>query len=164
MADARDLLTHADIIAELEKLRDNIIQAIESNGLRASGRTQRSMSIKQEGNKIGLYSDRPFFPALETGSSNWTGKTGVRCSFIEFKGIIKQWAMDKGLPFKNDDKVIAAVAMSIIKHGTKTYQQGGRSDIYSPYIIEAFMNISDKLHTLFGGFATETLLRFTKPT
>lgn len=163
MADARDILFHADVVASLEKLREDISNSIDTHGMRASGRTQASMFIKQEGNTIGLYSDRPFFQSLETGSSRWTGKTGISCSFKEFKEIIRQWASDKGLSVAKDDKAISAIAMSIIKHGTKTYRQGGRSDIYSPYIVECLMDIGDKIQALFGEIVTESLLRFTQP-
>ena len=91
-----DYLIRQTVTARLEQLRDEIRTAIASKGLRASGRTQESLHVYQEGNEVGL-AGRPFFSALEFGSSAWSGKTGIRCSYEEFKGIIYQWASDKGL-------------------------------------------------------------------
>lgn len=147
----------------LLKLRDDISASIQSHGLRASGKTQRSMVVQQSGDTIGLYTTRPFFQSLETGSRGWTGYTGVHCTFKEFKEIIRQWARDKGLNFANDDKTLGAITYTIIHHGTKTYRQGGRNDIYSQLLVECFFDLSDIMQRKFGDIVTESMLRFTQP-
>ena len=55
------------------QLRDEIRQAISAKGLRASGRTQDSLKVVVSGNRVTLLG-RAFFPALQYGSSRWTGQ------------------------------------------------------------------------------------------
>lgn len=127
------------------QLRDEIREAIASKGLRASGRTQDSLRVYVDGNKVVL-EGRAFFPALQYGSSNWTGKTGISCTYQDFKQIIYQWATDKGLNFgqaKEFDRAVAAIAMSIIRNGTKLYRTGQRLDVYDTLINEALLDIGE---------------------
>lgn len=127
------------------QLRDEIREAIASKGLRASGRTQDSLRVYVDGNKVVL-EGRAFFAALQNGSSAWSGKTGIRCTFSEFKEIIRQWATDKGLNFgqaKEFDRAVGAIAMSIIRNGTKLYRTGQRLDVYDTLINEALLDIGE---------------------
>ena len=121
------------------RLRDDISRAIAAGGLRASGRTQQSLQVVVDGDEVSIVG-RPFFPALQWGSSNWTGRTGVRCTFDEFRGIIRQWAADKGLNFgqhKEQERTVSAIAMSIIRRGTKVYRTKQYLDVYDTLIDEA---------------------------
>lgn len=128
------------------QLRDEIRAAIASKGLRASGRTQDSLRVYVDGNTVVL-EGRAFFSALQYGSSPWTGRTGIRCTFDEFKRIIYQWATDKGLNLgqaKEFDKAVGAITMSIIKRGSKLHRTGQRLDVYDTLINEALLDIGEK--------------------
>lgn len=127
------------------QLRDEIREGIAAKGLRASGRTQESLHVYQEGNEVGL-AGRPFFSALEFGSSAWSGKTGIRCSYEEFKGIIYQWATDKGLNLgqaSDFDKAVANIAWTIMTKGTKLHRNNGYIDVYDTLINEALLDMKD---------------------
>ena len=129
------------------QLRDEIRESIESHGLRASGRTQDSLRVYVDGNKV-ILEGRAFFAALQNGSSNWTGKTGVKCTVGEFREIIRQWAQDKGLNFgqaREHEKTIDAITMSIIRNGSKLYRTGQRLDVYDTLITEALLDIGEQL-------------------
>lgn len=129
------------------QLRDEIREAIASKGLRASGRTQDSLRVYVDGNKVVL-EGRAFFPALQYGSSAWTGKTGISCSYQEFKRIIYQWATDKGLNLgqaREFDKAVGSIAWSIMNNGTKLHRQGGRLDVYDTLINEALLDIGEQI-------------------
>lgn len=128
------------------QLRDEIREAIAAKGLRASGRTQDSLRVYVDGNTVVL-EGRAFFSALQYGSSPWTGRTGIRCTFDEFRQIIYQWATDKGLNLgqaREFDRAIGAITMSIIKRGSKLHRTGQRLDVYDTLINEALLDIGDK--------------------
>lgn len=128
------------------QLRDEIREAIAAKGLRASGRTQDSLRVYVDGNTVAL-EGRAFFSALQYGSSPWTGRTGIRCTFQEFKQIIYQWATDKGLNLgqaREFDKAVGAITMSIIKRGSKLHRTGQRLDVYDTLINEALLDIGEK--------------------
>ena len=128
------------------QLRDEIREAIAAKGLRASGRTQDSLRVYVDGNTVVL-EGRAFFSALQYGSSRWTGRTGIRCTFDEFRQNIYQWATDKGLNLgqaKEFDRAIGAITMSIIKRGSKLHRTGQRLDVYDTLINEALLDIGEK--------------------
>lgn len=127
------------------QLRDEIREAIANKGLRASGRTQDSLRVYTDKNTI-ILEGRAFFSALQYGSSAWTGKTGISCSFQQFRQIIYDWATDKGLNFgqaKEFDKAVGAIAMRIIKSGTRLHRSGQRLDVYDTLINEAILDMSE---------------------
>lgn len=126
------------VAVRLDKLRKDIAESISSNGLMASGKTAASMYVVVTETEVSLYG-RAFFAALETGSSRWTGATGVSCSFVEFQDIIRNWASAKGLNFgqsRDWDKAVAAIAMKIIKQGTLQHSRT-RLDVYTSLVEEA---------------------------
>lgn len=128
------------------QLRDEIREAIAAKGLRASGRTQDSLRVYVDGNKVVL-EGRAFFSSLQYGSSRWTGRTGVRCTFQEFKQIIYQWATDKGLNLGQAaqfDKAVGAITATIIRSGSKLHREGRRLDVYDTLINEALLDIGEK--------------------
>lgn len=140
-----DHLIRQTVMSRLAQLRDEIRSSIASKGLTASGRTQASLHVYESGDEVGL-AGRPFFSALQYGSSAWTGKTGIGCSYAAFKQIIYQWATDKGLNLgqaKEFDKAVGAIAMSIIRNGTRLHRRGGRLDVYDTLITEALLDIKD---------------------
>ena len=132
-----------EMVAKVEErfnqLKDEIANSISAHGLTASGRTAQSMHIVTTDIEVTLYG-RAFFPALETGSSRWTGATGVPCTFYEFKEIIRNWVQAKGLNFgqhREHERAIGAITASIIQSGTRQKQSGQRLDVYTTLVNKA---------------------------
>ena len=128
------------LAARMEKLKDEISSSISLKGLWASGKTAESMYVVVSEQEVALYG-RPFFAALETGSSRWSGATGIRCSFVEFKGIIRNWAASKGLHFgqhEETERAVANIARSIMNKGTKQKRSGQRLDVYTSLVEQAY--------------------------
>ena len=89
---------------------------------------------------------RAFFPALETGSSAWTGRTVVRCTFEEFRTIIRDWVIAKGLHFgqaREQERVVGAITSTIIRMGTKQKRSGTRLDVYTSLVDQAYDDCVD---------------------
>ena len=128
------------IVDRMNKLREDISANIERLGLRASGKTQASLRVVQHGDEIMLVG-RKFFSALQYGSSGWTGITGIKCTFQQFKAIIRQWISDKGLWFDDPDKASSAIASKIMREGTKLHRNDGYIDVYDSLIEEAIADI-----------------------
>lgn len=141
------------IVERVEQLRDDIADSILANGINASGATIRSLRVESHADadslRVTLYG-RPFFNAIETGSSRWTGRTGIRCTVDEFTEIIRQWASDKGLVFDDEDRAVSAIAWAIIKRGSKTKREGGRADIYTPLVDGAAADIGELVGLFFS--------------
>lgn len=132
------------------QLRDEIRDAIGRMGLKASGRTQDSLKVRVDGNTV-ILEGRAFFPTLQYGSKPWSGATGVRCSFDEFKAIIRDWATAKGLSFGDattHERTIGAIAMTIIRRGSKVYRSGQRLDVYDTLIDEALLDLGEQLNLI----------------
>lgn len=132
------------------QLRDEIREAIGRMGLKASGRTQDSLAVRVDGNTV-ILEGRAFFSALQYGSKPWSGATGVRCSFDEFKSIIRDWATAKGLSFGDattHERTIGAITMSIIRRGSKVYRSGQRLDVYDTLINEALLDIGEQMNAV----------------
>lgn len=137
----------------MEQLRDDIRTAINTMGLRASGATGRSLRVTVSSDEVALWGRR-FFASLQYGSKPWSGVTGVRCSLFEFRGIIRQWAEAKGLNFgshREHERVISAIAMTIIRKGSSLYRRGAYRDVYDTLIAKAVHDIGtiavDKIGT-----------------
>lgn len=133
------------VVARLEQLRGEISQSISSHGLTASGRTAQSMRVEASGSEVTLWG-RAFFPALETGSSRWTGATGIRCTFAQFREIIRDWVTSKGLSFgqhKEHERTIGAITATIIREGTTQKRRGSRLDVYSTLVDKAAKDCAD---------------------
>ena len=137
--DLRDALAR-----RFERLKDDIAGSIASHGLTASGRTARSLFVTTDEWEVTLWG-RAFFPALETGSSRWTGVTGVPCTFQEFRGIIWNWAAAKGLNFgqhREQERAVASIASSIIRNGTRQRHKP-RIDVYTSLVNRAVQDCGD---------------------
>jgi hypothetical protein len=80
------------IIEILTRTRDEIIQNIDSQGIRASGRTQESLKVEDRGESIVLVEDGGGAP-FETLQF---GRPGGRVP-MGFAAIIRQWIIDKGI-------------------------------------------------------------------
>lgn len=140
------------IVTRLEKLKVDIAHSISAHGLTASGRTAQSLEVVSSGAEVALYG-RAFFPALETGSIRWIGYTGVRCTFLQFKEIIRNWVTAKGLNFgqaKKQERTIGAITAKIIREGSKQRRSGQRRDIYSSLVDEAVADCGDLVADVVG--------------
>lgn len=126
----------------VEQARQNIIQRHIAAGQKASGRTIASMhteAVTTETSTTVTLFGRKFFQGLETGRKGGKVPKG-------FYYIIKQWAIDKKLPFSNNRELCTFsyfVARKIAKEGTKLFRDGGRNDIYSPEIQAAQNDIRE---------------------
>ncbi len=133
------------IAGRLQKLRDDIAESISRHGLTASGRTAQSLRVVVTPKEVALWG-RAFFSALETGSSRWTGSTGIRCTFDEFRIIIRDWVQAKGLNFgqaREHERTINAITAQIIRDGTAQKRSGQRLDVYTTLVDEAVEDCSN---------------------
>lgn len=134
------------VVARMTKLKDDIRDSISAKGLTATGRTERSLIVVDDGMTVTLYG-RPFFPSLQYGSSRWTGRTGVRCSFEEFRGIIREWASAKGLNFgqnQQHERTISAITASIIRDGTRLWRTHGYIDVYDTLVAQCWQDLQSE--------------------
>lgn len=131
------------VLKELKSLAQRIAENIRRNGQTASGRSERSLVVEDEGESIALYG-RKYFGTLETGRRP-IGDVKPSRSFVE---ILYQWSIDKRISFGNDRErwsFAYALGRSIHKQGTLLHQQGGRADVYSNEIPQAVENINKSL-------------------
>ena len=148
----------SEVAAIMEGLRNEISQAIETTGTRASGRTQASMVVTVEATAGGVHATltgRRAFQTLERGRR--PGKVPQN-----FRAIIMQWIIDKGIaitpiPYKRPSggkytpierglrQMAFFIARKIRREGTSLYRRGGRADIYSPAIERATKRLDERL-------------------
>lgn len=130
----------------MTQLRDDIRENISSHQKTASGKTSRSLIVVDDGMTITLYG-RPFFPSLQYGSSLWNGRTGVKCSFQDFRQIIADWVQAKGLnfgPHKAHQRAISAITATIIRQGTKDWREHRYTDIYDTLVAQCWQDLQDE--------------------
>lgn len=141
------------IVALVERARQQVIEAHQRAGQVASGRTRDSFVVEDysdsNGLKVCLWG-RQFTQGLETGRAGGRVPQG-------FYGIIRQWAIDKGLRFGTDrerNTFAYFVSRKIAREGTSLYRSGGRNDIYTPAFNELIEKIDNELSDFFGGMAS----------
>lgn len=149
-----------DIIREeLTALRDRIAANIVAVGAKASGRTIESLEVQvtpaEGGGWQGVLLGRPFFGALETGSSRWSKQYAKPPKF--FVEIIQQWIDDKGL-----DMSAFLVARKIMREGTALKREGGRDTVYSREIPVTLDAIAERLATYWATVAVQNITLNTK--
>lgn len=130
------------VLRELLNLRQRIADNIRKNGQTASGRSERSLIVEDEGDSIVLYG-RKAFGTLETGRR---GGAVPR----NFTAILYQWSMDKRISFGSERErwsFAYALGKRIQKEGTLLHKLGGRKDVYSNEIPQALENINKSLAT-----------------
>lgn len=128
------------IADELQRLAQRISDNIERNGQRASGKTQASLEVVDDGDAVALLG-RKAFGVMETG------RRGGRVP-RNFADILLQWSIDKGIPFDSDRErksFAYLLAKKIQKEGTQLFRDKGRTDVYSNEIPKTINNIARKL-------------------
>ena len=131
---------NAEIIRILEGYGNSTIEQIKQNlsstGTTATGKTSTSLrySVTDNGNKATLrVVGKPFFAVVETGRKPTPSFKPSK----QFVASIQEWMDAKG-----KQGSAYAIAQSIHKHGSKLFQKGGRTDIYSNVINQ---NLTDKI-------------------
>lgn len=128
------------IVEEVERLKIDIQQSIDSSGKNASKRTRDSLEVVSTANGAQLLGAN-YIGVLETGRK--AGK--VPYNFAE---IIQKWAKFKGITFENEAKArrwASAVAWKIRKEGTQQYNDGRRYDILTKPIDDMTERLTDKI-------------------
>ncbi len=148
---------------ELEWLKDKVIERMQETGTTVTGETARSIetSIIAIGDGVEAFLlGRPAFSTVEKGR----GPGGVPSNIIE---IIKKWIKDKGIsvtqiPYKREpsenwqpkysveerslNMAASAISHTIATKGTKLYREGGRDDIYTPFIDEFVERLGNRIY------------------
>ena len=127
---------------------DEIRRAIISEGIRASGKTQGSLTFTDTGDTLKIFTDGTGAPPKTLQRGREGGK--VPKGFV---GIIKQWIIDKGLtvqqiPYKTNrphkysveerslNMASGAIANKIAKEGTERHKKP-IDNIYTPALERA---------------------------
>lgn len=128
------------ITDELQRLAQRISDNIERNGQRASGKTQASLEVVDDGDAVALLG-RKAFGVMETG------RRGGRVP-RNFADILLQWSIDKSIQFDSDRErksFAYLLAKKIQKEGSQLFRDKGRADVYSNEIPIAIENIARRL-------------------
>lgn len=135
------------IIQRLERLRTDIVARIESEGITASGRTQRSLAVipysggvmlaAQAGNRAPLKTLEVGRPAGNVPGGFVTTKKGVRDVSKTFKYILILWARDKGFDLGWGGATM--LGRRIAERGT--LRNTNNVDVYSTLVQEAAKDI-----------------------
>lgn len=136
------------VVRELQDLAQRIADNIARNGQTASGKTARSLEVKEGSDEVSLLG-RKAFHTMETGRRGG----GVPRNF---RAILYQWSLDKGISFDTDRErrsFAFLLARKIQNEGTQLFRDGGRADVYSNEIPKTINNIARKL-------ADEVVLKF----
>lgn len=115
----------------VEKIRQNL----QSTGTNATGKTSRSLrfEVTTDINTTTLkIIGRPFFNVVETGRRDTPYFTKPSKEFV---ASIQEWAKAKGVP-----GAAYAIAKSIHQKGTKLFQSGGRTDVYSNVVNQSLVD------------------------
>jgi hypothetical protein len=137
----------AELMAILSNETNSFINQIKDNldntGTTATGKSKDSLrfEITEEGKKIVLtVFGKPYFAVVETGRKPTPNKKPSR-AMIE---SIQEWVDARGLKLSP-----WAIATMINKEGTKLWQAGGRTDIYSDlkegFADKIFMEVVENL-------------------
>lgn len=142
-----------DLLKVLNESAGGLVETIRKNlsstGTDATGKTSQSLryEVKDNGQKITVQLvGRPFFATVETGRKPTPDKKPSR-DMIE---NIKEWVTARG----KDADLVWAIATSIQQKGTKLFQKGGRTDIYTDAISDP--SFVDQISAeILGTFAKE---------
>ena len=119
---------------ELKWLKGKIVEQLRATGTTVTGQTADSIEVYIEGNEKEIEAyllGRPAFSTVEKGRA----AGGVPSNMVD---IIRQWILEKGIS--------VAISHTIATKGTKLYREGGRADIYTPFIDEFLRRVEDKIY------------------
>ena len=157
-----------EILQILTEAKDEIISNIDSQGIRASGRTQKSLKVEDRGEHLVLMQDSTGAP-FETLQYGWDGKDAPK----GFQAIILQWIIDKGISTKPIDykripsekwkpkytpqerglmAAAGVIAHNIKENGTKRFREPNEN-VYSGVLTRTI----DRLEKLFVGKITSEI-------
>ena len=128
------------IVEEVERLKIDIQQSIDSSGKNASKRTRDSLEVVPTANGAQLWGAN-YIGVLETGRRG--GK--IPYNFVE---KIQKWAQAKGLTFENNIQAKRWAkwkAWDISQNGTKQFRDGKRDDILTKPINDFTDRVANKL-------------------
>jgi hypothetical protein len=145
----------AELIAILNQhgrsVVDEILDNLSNTGTSASGKTANSLKyeVTTQGDKTTLrIIGKPFFAVVETGRKPTPEYVKPSRQFV---ASIREWLKAKG----GEEGAAYAIAKTIHQKGTKLYQEGGRTDIFSNVINDSLI---DKIsQDLLSKFAEEFL-------
>jgi len=144
------MLKKSDLETLANKCVSEIGEALDSTGTTASGKTKKGIYAEVSDYQITILSNRGGFANVEAGQSK--GKRPYN-----FRDIIKQWILDKGIsiaamPYSPNYKGIdgkfkfssakdrglyyaaGAIAYSNAKKGSSLWLKGGRRDVFTPAV------------------------------
>ena len=157
-----------EILQILTEAKDEIISNIDSQGIRASGRTQKSLKVEDRGEHLVLVQDSTGAPFETLQYGREGGKVPMG-----FQSIIKQWIIDKGITTNPIDykripsarwqpkytpaergllAAAGAIAEKIKKSGTDRFTQPNE-EVYSGVLNKTI----DRLEKLFVGKITSEI-------
>ena len=157
-----------EILQILTEAKDEIISNIDSQGIRASGRTQKSLKVEDRGEHLVLVQDSTGAPFQTLQYGREGGKVPMG-----FQSIIKQWIIDKGITTNPIDykripsarwqpkytpqerglmAAAGAIAHNIKENGTKRFTQPNEN-VYSGVLNTTI----DRLEKLFVGKITSEI-------
>ena len=145
-----------EIIGILETARQKIVGNIDSQGIKASGRTQNALKVEDRGSKLVLLDDGGGAPFETLQYGREPGKVPAG-----FRNILKEWLIVKNvavepIPYKTAKggkytpqerglmKAAGAIAHKIATKGTNRYSQPNEN-VYTEEINEAINKINDTL-------------------
>lgn len=121
--------TQEILSAEFEKLRVDLIKAYDAKGMRASGKTAKSLEVVNVGLESVKLIGGKQFEQLEAGRGP-TSPSGPYQKGPKLVDVIKQWISDKGIVSDikndNDNSTLAfLIARKIHRQGWKREGYGG---------------------------------------
>lgn len=137
-----------NLLTLLQTEGDNLVKEIQrdmaSTGTNATGKTSESLNyeVKEEGGRITLsILGRPYTALIEPGrgprkSSQSSNLASNILEWMQAKGV------GQDLTAKQQINLARFLTLRINQRGTKLYQKGGRTDIYT----EPFNNMVEKLN------------------
>ena len=152
------------IVALLERAKDDIQTMMEQENINASGRSSRSFRVEQYDGGVRLVyggADTAPLGTLEVGRPGGnvpggfvTTKAGVRDVSKTFKAILIQWAKDKGIADFGWGRA-TMLGRRIAEQGTLRHMNP--VDVYTSIVMETAERVKDGLRSVFTMSIHETI-------
>lgn len=158
------------IIDMLEQAKQQIATNMDMNNENASGRTKASLRVEVEGEHIRLKIGNdevvqlpngittPATAPVETLEVGYIGGATKGKAFADFRCILRQWAIDKGL-FTDTDKDLGRftyfTAKKIAREGTERYRNN--VDVYSSVVDDTANRLKKEISSIMVRTISEDL-------